>query len=226
MELLIDTWNVLHQTGILPPESAGIGTQGLVRLIQESRWKMEKITLVCDGTPSNNAAHGPLVRTLFTGVSRTADDEIIQLVSTSSATKSLLVITSDRAIIRSIKARGAQHLNSAMFLQTLVEDNSSPKKQKVHRPSGLSPTRAQEWREEFGIDEKVMQELRDISTPNVNTEPITKSKVTPTQDEKKQADDFEEPLLPHALLEEARKLINPRLINQQKKRDNNDDRSD
>ena len=99
MELMIDTWNVLHQTGILPSESAGIETQGLVKLIQQSRWGRERITLVCDGTPSEHAANGPKVQTIFTGPYRTADDEIIDQVTGSSSARSILVITSDRATL-------------------------------------------------------------------------------------------------------------------------------
>ena len=50
MHLLIDTWNVLHQTGILPPENAGIGIKGLTRLVATSRLQGCLMTLVCDGT--------------------------------------------------------------------------------------------------------------------------------------------------------------------------------
>ena len=121
---MIDTWNVLHQTGILPAESAGIGTQGLVKLIQQSRWGGERITLVCDGTQSDHVATGVKVEAIFTGPHRTADDEIIDQVTRSSSARDILVITSDREIIRSIKSKGAQHLGSAAFLQTLVNDES------------------------------------------------------------------------------------------------------
>ena len=182
MELMIDTWNVLHQSGILPPESAGIGTRGLGTLILGSRWMGETITLVCDGTPSENDVSGSNIQIIFTGPHRTADDEIMERVASSSAARSILVITSDREIIRSIKASGAQHMSSVAFLQTLVDDFSSPKKKRVQRPSGLSPSDANEWRKEFGIDEQVVQDKENKS---------------------------DEPILPDDLLDEARQLINP-----------------
>lgn len=188
MELMIDTWNVLHQTGILPPESAGIGTRGLCTLIQGSRWAGERITLICDGTPSDIGGVGPKIQTIFTGPHRTADDEIVNRVSNSSSARSILVITSDREIIRSIKKNGAQHLGSDAFLQTLVDDCSSQrnrKKKKVHRPSGLSRALVNEWRKEFGIDEQTIQD---------EGEPVKTS---------------DEPMLPDDLFEEARRLINP-----------------
>ena len=177
MELMIDTWNVLHQTGILPAESAGIETQGLVKLIQQSRWGGERITLVCDGTPSANAASGPKVQTIFTGPHRTADEEIIDQVTRSSSARAILVITSDRGIIRSIKSRGAQHLGSAAFLQTLVDDASTPTKKRVHRPSRLSPQLAQEWKEHFGITEEVLEELQNTPMPELHRdEPVIQQK--------------------------------------------------
>ena len=67
-----------------------------------------------------------------------ADEEIMERVRQSSAPRSILVVTSDREIIKSIRKRGAQQLGSSAFLQILVEDSHLPKSKKVLRPSGLS----------------------------------------------------------------------------------------
>lgn len=208
MELMIDTWNVLHQTGILPPESAGIGTRGLCALIKVSRWGGERVTLVCDGTPSESAMAGPNVQTIFTGPHRSADDEIIARVANSTSARSILVITSDREIIRSVKTKGAQHLGSAAFLQTLVDDCSTPKKLRVHRPSGLSKERANEWRAAFGIDEQVIQDLHNTPMPELHDEPAPEQ-VEPQKEKKSRSVQPDSPLLPDELLEEARRLISP-----------------
>jgi predicted RNA-binding protein with PIN domain len=210
MELMIDTWNVLHQTGVLPPESAGIGTQGLCALIEGSRWGGESVTLICDGTPSENAVTGPKTMTIFTGPHRSADDEIMARVASSTSARSILVITSDREIIRSIKSNGAQHLGSAAFLQTLVDDCSSTKKKKriVHRPSGLSPQLAQEWKEHFGIDEQMLEELHNTTMPNIHDVHTPKpEKPEPPIVNKKRTAKPTEPILPDKLLEEARRLL-------------------
>jgi predicted RNA-binding protein with PIN domain len=214
MELMIDTWNVLHQTGILPPESAGIGTRGLYALIEGSRWGGETVTLVCDGTSSENAMTGPNVQTIFTGPHRSADDEIMARVANSTAARSILVITSDREIIRSIKTNGAQQLGSAAFLQTLVDDCATPKKQSVHRPSGLSKERANEWRKAFGIDDQAIQDLHNTPIPELKDERELRptpapEKVEPPKDKKTRSIQSDAPLLPDALLEEARRLIAP-----------------
>ena len=209
MELMIDTWNVLHQTGILPAETAGIETRGLIKLIQESRWGGERITLICDGTPSESTAGGSRVQTIFTGPHRTADDEIMDRVANSSSARSILVVTSDREIIRSIRSNGAQHISSAAFLQTLVDDYAIPKKTRVDRPSGLSPQLAQEWREHFGINEEVLEELHNTPIPDLRLEPNPQDELqTPARNQKKKrAITPDEPVLPATLLEEARKLL-------------------
>lgn len=203
MELLIDTWNVLHQTGILPPESAGNGIKGLVRLIGSSRWSKDKATLVCDGTPSDSCPTGALVSVVFTGPHRSADDEIMQRVASSSAKRSIIVVTSDREIIRSIKAAGSQHLGSGVFLQMLVDDHDTPQSKKVHRPTGLSEQGAEEWKERFGLDDDAVEKLL---RPKIQ-EPIDPKSKKKKQPPKISPVKHDEHTLPAALLEEARRLL-------------------
>ncbi|MBC8201192.1 MAG: NYN domain-containing protein [Planctomycetes bacterium] len=213
MELLIDTWNVLHQSGVLPPESAGIGHTGLCRMIENSRWKGHKVALICDGTPSHELSGGVRYQTIFTGPFKSADEEIMERVARSSAPRSILVVTSDREIIAAISKRGAKHMGSSSFLQALVEDSYKPKRKNVHRPTGLSPELAQEWREQFGIDERVMEELQNTPMPIVQkTEPTKKEsmkkeiqpKTKPKEERNVQRN---EPALPADILEEARRLM-------------------
>jgi predicted RNA-binding protein with PIN domain len=212
MELLIDTWNVLHQTGVLPADSAGIGTLGLCRMIENSRWNGEKVMLVCDGMPSDEHETGPRYQTIFTGSRKTADEEIIERVAVSSAPRSILVVTSDREIIKSIRRRGAQQIGSALFLQALVEDSYIPKTKNIRRPSGLSPKLAQEWKEHFGIDAKALEELHNLSMPEFDRdEPLKQQKKKEAEPTPKHAQKRtvkpDEPMLPAELLEEARRLL-------------------
>lgn len=216
MNLLIDTWNVLHQTGILPPESAGIGVKGLVRMIKGSRWRTELVTLVCDGTPTGAEDGGTQIEIIFTGPYRTADDEIIRRVAESSAARSILVVTSDREIIRAIKTDGAQRLGSADFLQVLVDDNTLSAARKIHRPVGLSQTGVDSWREQFGIDDQTVEELSKAPMPDritnkqptISQQPTKRDQKQPTQDKKKhRATTPVDPPLPPDLLEEARRLL-------------------
>ncbi len=214
MELLIDTWNVLHQTGVLPADSAGIGTTGLCKMIENSRWGREKVSLICDGTPSDEHELGVRYQLVFTGPIKTADTEIMERVANSSSPKSILVVTSDREIIKSIRKRGSQQIGSAAFLYFLVEDSHIPQTKTIRRPSGLSPKLAQEWKEHFGIDEKVLEELHNEPMPKLirdvprqNIEQVQKP-VTPLPEQKKaRSVKLDEPVLPKELLEEARRLL-------------------
>ena len=208
MELLIDTWNVLHQTGVLPAESAGIGIHGLCRLIGGSRWCRDRVTLFCDGTSSTIAPLGVKFKIVFTGPSRTADEEIMDVVANSSSPKSILVITSDREIIKSIRTRGSQHMASSDFLQSLVDDSHKPKPQSTHRPSSISPTLAQEWKEHFGIDDKVLEELHNTHLDELPNKSAPKpNKTEPKKIKTKRTINPDEPVLPTELLEEARRLL-------------------
>ena len=144
---------------------------------------------------------------MFTGAVRTADDEIMDRVAASSSSRSILVVTSDREIIRSIKAGGAQHIGSAAFLQALVDDNQAPKKKHVRRPSGLSAELAQKWKREFGIDAEALEELQKTPLPRINA-PKPKPKPLATPAEKMQRPVTPpEPILPAELLAEARRLL-------------------
>jgi len=127
MELLIDTWNVLHQTGVLPADSAGIGTAGLCKMIENSRWGREKVSLICDGTPSDEHELGVRYRLVFTGPIKTADTEIMERVANSSSPKSILVVTSDREIIKSIANAVHNKLGLLHFYTFLLKTVIFPK---------------------------------------------------------------------------------------------------
>jgi len=56
--LLIDTYNVLHVTGVLPPELSGLEVADLAKLVQAGRHSGHEIILVCDGTGAGSSKHG------------------------------------------------------------------------------------------------------------------------------------------------------------------------
>ncbi len=212
MDLIIDTWNVLHQTGVLPADSAGIGTAGLCKMIENSRWRGERVALICDGTPSDEHGTGSRYQTFYTGPFKSADEEIMERVAASSAPRSILVVTSDREIITSIRKRGAQQIGSAAFLQVLVEDSHIPKSKTIPRPSGLSPKLAQEWKEHFGINEEVLEDLHNTPIPQLHQTQIPEKKQTPKpvtnpKPKKERTVKLDEPALPADILEEARRLL-------------------
>lgn len=70
--LLVDVYNVLHTTGVLPPDLAGIEVADLAKLIQSSRYTRLEIILVCDGTGGGAMNRGidPYRQTGGSGVRR------------------------------------------------------------------------------------------------------------------------------------------------------------
>lgn len=160
MPLVIDTYNVLHTVGILPPELAGLDIEGLARLIDGSRYRDEKTTLVCDGLPKGAkfAVHPP-ASVRFAGRDRTADDLIGQIVRSSSAPRRLIVVSSDHAVQRTARKRRCKVLTSQEFLQQLADDAAAaglaPRSAASEpRPHGLTDDQVDRWVKIFKIDER------------------------------------------------------------------------
>ena len=132
MPLIIDTYNVLHVTGVLPPEAAVGEPEGLARLIEASRFRDDAVWLICDGVPRGAARVGRIVIE-GAGPGRSADDHIAAFLDRSSAPRRLTVVTSDRAIQRKARSRGADWMKSEEFLARLAEDvlRARPTRKKV-----------------------------------------------------------------------------------------------
>ena len=128
-----------------PQNQRGLEVVDLFKMIQKSRFSKHQITFVCDGTPSQECPVGNMVQTIFTGPHRTADDEIMAPSSTRlRAARSMLVVTSDREIIRSkSKLKVRSTLVRLNFFTSLVEDNRIPELSEPYSStnSGLSSAR-------------------------------------------------------------------------------------
>lgn len=149
--LLIDTSNVLHVTGVLPSHLAGLDVPGLARLISASRYGRRRAVLVCDGVgpvsaaggagAAGDAAAGMLATTntapsgkeiagldvVYAGASQEADDVIELLIARDSAPRRLLVVSTDRRLVRAANRRRAQSITSEAFLRHLAVDSEKPK---------------------------------------------------------------------------------------------------
>lgn len=147
--LLIDTSNVLHVTGVLPSHLAGLDVPGLARLIAASRYARRRAVLVCDGlgprpgaegarpgadamASTNTAPSGREVAGLdvvYAGANQEADDVIERLIAHDSAPRRLLVVSTDRRLVRAARRRRAQSIASEAFLRHLASDSDKPKAQ-------------------------------------------------------------------------------------------------
>lgn len=159
MTLIIDTCNVLHRTGILPPELAGIDEQGLVSLVLSSRYRHRGAILACDGKPRDrDISRGtPGITLRFPRPGETADELIMALIQRSSAPKRLLVITSDREVASAARKRRCRILDSDSFLAHLTHDagRSGPKQidqTTVKEPGSLG---VEDWIDQFQLDDQL-----------------------------------------------------------------------
>ena len=163
MRLLIDTCNVLHRTGILPPDLAGVDERGLATLIGRSRYASNDVLLVCDGASgrgrrSKSTAPEGTVRLQYAGPSRTADELILHLVQESSAPRSLLVVSSDRAIGVQAKRRKCRIMDADTFLSQLAHDAAFRPPSNPHaKPSTdrvLPEDEVDDWLKHFDLDDE------------------------------------------------------------------------
>lgn len=159
MPLLVDTYNVLHVTGVLPPDLAGLDAEGLAALVADTGFRHDGVWLVCDGAPPRPAPRNrPGVVLTWAGAGQSADALLVRLVDRSSAPRRITVVTDDRAVRKSVKRRGATLWASAHFLARLAEslprrmrDRGEPAKRPV---APLAPRDVRRWLHEFGLGDE------------------------------------------------------------------------
>ncbi|MCC5787213.1 MAG: NYN domain-containing protein [Phycisphaerales bacterium] len=159
--LLIDAFNVLHATGVLPEHLAGLELPGLAALVEQSRYAGRPVTFVCDGVRPGAGHAGPsaarigAASVLYAGGGREADAEIEKIIGSSSFAARLLVVSSDNRIRKAARRRGAAWMKSEAFLKQLAEDaergRPEPLPSFVHEIP-LSPAEVGHWLEVFGME--------------------------------------------------------------------------
>jgi len=169
MPLLIDTFNVLHTTGVLPPEQAGIDVADLIGLLAVSRYRRQPITLICDGSGRDYDDPGCCggVQVRFSGSGRPADDIIIDLVRRAPAPRRLLVVSTDQEIARAARRRKCRTLRSDALLHQLAADleRAVQPAQRRGKPINVPLPRSevQRWIEAFELGEQEAHRLASQS---------------------------------------------------------------
>jgi len=158
--LVVDAFNVLHTTGVLPPDLAGLELADLVELIERSRYAGLAVTLVCDGVRPGAGHAGPgatrigEARAIYVGGGREADAEIERLLATSSHARRMLVVSSDRRLRRAARRVGAKWIRSSTFLGQLVSDHGRRRREPIPKwvhEIPLGPEAVERWLAEFGL---------------------------------------------------------------------------
>ena len=181
--LVIDTYNVLHVTGVLPPELAGPDAVKLAGLIRRSRWSGADVRLVCDGTAGNlvlprELAEGSAIRLVFAGHGPDAADIMIErIIVADSAPRTLLVVSSDRRILTAARKRRCGLLTSEQFLERLADDASVGGRSsgEAGGEGGDAGTVDREtsamWLREFGFEPSAGVDEREQGAPGSQDEP-------------------------------------------------------
>jgi len=157
MLLIVDAYNVLHVTGVLPADLAGIDLPGLVQLISQSRWRRWRVDLVCDGSaPAGVGLTLPgRIELRFAGPGVEADAVIERMIEQSSAPRRLTVVSSDRRLQRSARRRRSKMLSSEGFLRQLAADHGKGGGRRPSPPSSepsMNEHSVADWIEAFGLD--------------------------------------------------------------------------
>ncbi|MEM9065610.1 MAG: NYN domain-containing protein [Planctomycetota bacterium] len=155
--LLIDTYNVLQTTGVLPPELAGPEPEDLALLLAQSRYRDWEIRLICDGTRPRGAKtpkKGRL-RAIYAGPGVEADSRIEEMITKSTAPKRLLIVSSDHRIRKAASKRRCRWLDSMGFLDQLAADAKAGPERPTGKPGftrkvPLDPAEVRRWADEFG----------------------------------------------------------------------------
>lgn len=171
--LIIDTMNILHTVGILPPDLAGIDVPSLAHLIAHSRFRAERTVFVCDGLPTSDLPpSGPLVvedgaddlfEVRYSGRESIADDLIKRMIDASTAPRRLIVVSSDHEIQRHARKRRSAALSSESFLGLLADDARLPRPTSPlpRKPSSMSDAQVQKWIDVFNVDVPALEEIAE-----------------------------------------------------------------
>lgn len=169
MALIIDAYNVLPHTHLLPGRLAEVGAAGLCRLIERVGVAHGRASVVCDGSPPGSKAgrmlemngesrdlcgrsqreFGP-VRLIYAGGGKDADSLIEELITADTAPRRLFVVSDDHRIQRAAQRRGASVVSSADFVRRLA----SALKAVARRSSqpGAAVHDIQYWMEQFRVE--------------------------------------------------------------------------
>jgi predicted RNA-binding protein with PIN domain len=158
--VVIDGNNLLHAARDADALSPLVGRSMLCNTIgQWAELRSERVHIVFDGP----APEPPLARQIahravnvsYSGPGRTADTVLAYLIESNPAARRLVVVSSDKAIIRVAKRRRARFIRSDEFWKFVKRDLARPAPAKAEpdeKEAGLSPQAAQAWLAEFGLD--------------------------------------------------------------------------
>ena len=160
MPVLIDGNNLLFAARDSDPERPPSRSTLCLRLGQWARRTGEQVAIVFDGPrpqePLARQISDPDVAASYSGAGVSADEVLARSVATDSAARRLLVVSSDREIVRVARRRRAKTMRSDAFWAMLQRDLGRPTPKPLEPPEkrqGLLPADTERWLRELGLEE-------------------------------------------------------------------------
>lgn len=160
MPVLIDGNNLLYaaraEDGVEPRTGRYLLCQALGQWAQRTG---EKVHVIFDGpSPPPDLARQighDAIRVSYSGAGNDADTAVIRELESDSAARRLIVVSSDRQIVRVARRRRARPEKSEEFwhrvCRELARQVPAPA-EPVEKRDGLAPQQSSEWLAEFGLD--------------------------------------------------------------------------
>ncbi|HEY0322669.1 MAG TPA: NYN domain-containing protein [Pyrinomonadaceae bacterium] len=156
MPYLIDGNNVMAQRVGWHRDKGAARRRLLDEVALFAKGKRAKVLVVFDGAPEQFFRDGSSykgVRVFYAERGSNADERIKQMVEASRERRTLIVVTSDRALASYVHRCGAQTLRSGEFRRRLDETAAENAQPKVEENQTIEDGEMKNWMRYFGVDE-------------------------------------------------------------------------
>ena len=153
---LVDGNNVMAQRVGWHRDKTGARRRLLDEAATLAQEKQASITVVFDGAPEQFFGDGASykgVRVFYAERGSNADERIKQLVEASRERRTLVVVTSDRALASYVRRCGAQVMRSGDFRRRLDEAAKQEEESKGEENETIPDGELQNWMRYFGVEE-------------------------------------------------------------------------
>jgi predicted RNA-binding protein with PIN domain len=153
MSYLIDGNNVMAQRVGWHRDKPGARRALMDDLARFALGRRVRVAVVFDGAPEKHFADGASykgIRIFYSERSSNADERIKQLVEQSRERRTLLVVTSDRALADYVRRCGAQVIRSGEFRKKMEEAAADNSRQDEDEPSVNGELN--QWMRYFGVE--------------------------------------------------------------------------
>ncbi|HYO91821.1 MAG TPA: NYN domain-containing protein, partial [Pyrinomonadaceae bacterium] len=156
MSYLVDGNNVMAQRVGWHRDKGAARRRLLDELALFARVKRVRVTAVFDGAPEEFFGDGSSykgVKVFYAERGSNADERIKQLVEASRERRTLIVVTSDRALSDYVRRCGAQTLRSGEFRQRLHEASEKESAPASDDSDTIADGEIKNWMRYFGVEE-------------------------------------------------------------------------